>query len=204
MAITKWSISGSRTGALQNQTDHLRDRIGGCEKPSDENQPYDPQDNVRCRHRRRDRRRGAHPDRSFRWRRGQGWWHGWWNGWPSRSLGPWLRLRWHRGHRTQLLAMGARRRQGIRLLLNRHRPFQYLQKPRSRVARPGSSICEMCERHASRLVAAKSSASWHTADLSRQSAICRLSGLILRIRPICDSHHRQRLNKLPYMQPRWS
>jgi hypothetical protein len=35
--------------------------------------------------------------------------------------------------------MGARPRQGICLLLNRHRQFQYLQGPRSRVARPGRS-----------------------------------------------------------------
>jgi hypothetical protein len=100
--------------------------------------------------------RGAHSDRGFRWRRGQGWWHGW----PSRPLGPWLRgrLRQHRGDRTQLLAMGARPRQGVCLLLNRHRQFQYLQRPRSCDARPGLSICETCERHTARLVPAESSA----------------------------------------------
>jgi len=34
------------------------------------------------------------------------------------------RLRRHRGDRTQLLAVGARPRQGVRLLLNRHPLFQ--------------------------------------------------------------------------------
>jgi hypothetical protein len=42
------------------------------------------------------------------------------------AIGAWLRgrLRRHRGDRTQLLALGARPRQGICLLLNRHRQFQ--------------------------------------------------------------------------------
>src|SRR5262249_41549678 len=44
------------------------------------------------------------------------------------------------------------------LLLNRHRQFQYLQRPRSCDARPGPPICETCERHAARLVPAESSA----------------------------------------------
>src|SRR5258708_32473695 len=75
---------------------------------------------------RRHRRRGAHPDRSFRrWRQGW-WWNGWWwNGWwlsRPRPLG--RRLRQHRGNWTELLAMGARPRQGICLLLNRPRLFQ--------------------------------------------------------------------------------
>src|SRR6516164_4668304 len=77
----------------------------------------DLEDNVRYRHRRRYRRRGTHPDPSFRrWR--QGWWNGWWNGWwlsRPRTLG--RRLRRHRGDWTELLAVGARPRQGLCLLL---------------------------------------------------------------------------------------
>jgi hypothetical protein len=47
---------------------------------------------------------------------------------------------------------------GLCLLLNRHRQFQYLQRPRSCDARPGPSICETCKRHAARLVPTESSA----------------------------------------------
>src|SRR5262245_7006590 len=101
-----------------NPADRSPDTQAGCgehiqQKPGE---THDPQDDFRCRHRRRHRRRRAHPDRSFRRRRRQGrWWHGWRPSRGPRLLG--RRLRRHRGDRTQLLALGARPRQGLRLLL---------------------------------------------------------------------------------------
>src|SRR5262249_21767789 len=98
---------------------------------------HDPQDTVRYRHRRRYRRRGTHPDPSFsRWR--LGWLNGWWNGWwlsRPRTLG--RRLRRHRGDWTELLAVGARPRQGLCLLLIDLDYFSDTTRPWSCYARPG-------------------------------------------------------------------
>ena len=63
-------------------------------------------------------------------------------GYHGHGHGHGWRLRWNRGDRTHLLAMDPRRRQGVHLLLKRHRLFQGSYRPWPCDARPGLTICE--------------------------------------------------------------
>jgi hypothetical protein len=114
MAITKWTISDSRIGALSNLTDRSPDTQAGCENTSDQNQerPMIRKTIFAVATVAAIGAAALIPTEAPPVAARAGAWVAAITG--SRPLG--RRFRRYRGDRTKLLAMGARPRQGVCLL----------------------------------------------------------------------------------------